>query len=58
MNQHSEKNFNSLDRKIQKRIFRAQKNEITEHHVYMKLSKAVGKNNPKNAEILTAIGKD
>lgn len=58
MNQHSEKNFSSLDRKIQKRIFGAQKNEITEHHVYMKLSKVVGKNNPKNAEILTAIGKD
>ncbi len=48
--------FNKLDKQIQNKILSAQRNEITEHYVYMNLSKSI--RDKKNSEILKSIAED
>ncbi len=48
--------FSQLDKKIQNKILLAQKNEITEYHVYKNLSRMI--KDKKNSEILNSIAED
>ncbi len=48
--------FAQLDKKIQNKILLAQKNEITEYHVYKNLSVMI--KDKKNSEILNSIAED
>jgi rubrerythrin len=46
-----------LDALVEKSVLMAQRNEITEHHIYKKLAKTQ-ENNPHNQDVLNRIAED
>jgi len=52
------KNPRPLDPRVVERIGAFQKNEITEHHIYLRLARALGRKDPKNAAVLQRIAAD
>lgn len=51
-----ETNPSALDPEIEKKLLRYQENEITEHHIYLKLADAI--DSPENSQVLRDIAED